>query len=121
MPPTAESALKQEQVKPQYSIQLLNIVASEALPPKTRLAASLAFKNFIRNNYVNAEGDYKLPADEVKTIKQQLIGLMIACPPSIQSQLGETISIIADSDFWQRWDTLTQELVDRFSNTDPKV
>ncbi|CRK26364.1 hypothetical protein BN1708_014506 [Verticillium longisporum] len=117
----AESALKQEQVKPQYSIQLLNIVASEALPPKTRLAASLAFKNFIRNNYVNAEGDYKLPADEVKTIKQQLIGLMIACPPSIQSQLGETISIIADSDFWQRWDTLTQELVDRFSNTDPKV
>jgi exportin-2 (importin alpha re-exporter) len=31
---------------------------------------------------------------------------MIACPPAIQSQLGEAISLIADSDFWERWDTL---------------
>ena len=31
---------------------------------------------------------------------------MISVPASIQSQLGETISIIADSDFWIRWDTL---------------
>lgn len=40
------------------------------------------------------------------TIKKELIGLMISVPPSIQSQLGETISLIADSDFWTRWDTL---------------
>ncbi len=31
---------------------------------------------------------------------------MISVPASIQSQLGETISVIADSDFWTRWDTL---------------
>ncbi|KAH7358904.1 importin alpha re-exporter [Plectosphaerella cucumerina] len=117
----AESALKQEQAKSQYSIQLLNIVSSDSLPLKTRLAAALAFKNFIRSNYVDEEGNYKLPADEVTTIKQQLIGLMIACPPSVQTQLGESISIIADSDFWERWNTLTQELVQRFSSTDPKV
>ena len=49
---TAESALKAEQTKSQYSLSLLNIVASDALPAKTRLAAALAFKNFIRNNYV---------------------------------------------------------------------
>ena len=48
----AETALKAEQAKPQYSLALLNIVASEALPAKTRLAAALAFKNFIRGNYV---------------------------------------------------------------------
>lgn len=46
---------------------------------------------------------------------------MIQSPPSIQTQLGEAISIIADSDFWRKWDTLTQELVSRFSNSDPKV
>lgn len=40
------------------------------------------------------------------TIKKELIGLMISVPPSIQSQLGGTISIIANSDFWVRWDTL---------------
>jgi exportin-2 (importin alpha re-exporter) len=31
---------------------------------------------------------------------------MISVEPNLQSQLGEAISLIADSDFWQRWDTL---------------
>jgi len=31
---------------------------------------------------------------------------MIRVPANIQSQLGEAISVIADSDFWVRWDTL---------------
>ncbi|KAJ6438573.1 chromosome segregation protein Cse1 [Purpureocillium lavendulum] len=117
----AEAALKEEAVKPHYSLSLLNIVNSESLPLNTRLAAALAFKNFIRFNYVDEEGNYKLPQDEVGTIKERLIGLMISSPPTVQSQLGEAISIIADSDFWRRWDTLTQELVSRFSNTDPKI
>jgi exportin-2 (importin alpha re-exporter) len=50
--PTAENALKQEAAKPQYSLSLLNIVNSDSLPLKTRLAAALAFKNFIRTSYV---------------------------------------------------------------------
>lgn len=51
-------------------------------------------------------GSYKLPAEEVATIKRELVGLMISSPSNIQTQLGESISIIADSDFWERWDTL---------------
>ena len=31
---------------------------------------------------------------------------MIAVPASIQTQLGDAIGVIADSDFWERWDTL---------------
>ena len=31
---------------------------------------------------------------------------MILVPPNIQSQLGDAVGIIADSDFWERWDTL---------------
>jgi len=42
----------------------------------------------------------------VATIKNELVGLMISVPPSIQAQLGEAISVIADSDFWERWATL---------------
>lgn len=49
-----------------------------------------------------------MPAQEVATIKQELVGLMILSPPNIQTQLGEAISVIADSDFWKRWDTLIQ-------------
>ncbi|EAA31630.1 putative mportin-alpha export receptor [Neurospora crassa] len=117
----AETALKEEAKKPKYSLSLLSIVANDAQPSNIRLAAALAFKNFIRHNYVDEEGNYKLPADEVATIKQELVGLMISSPPTIQTQLGEAISIIADSDFWERWDTLTQDLVSRLSTTDPKV
>lgn len=39
---------------------------------------------------------------------------MIASPANIQSQLGEAVSIIADSDFWERWDTLTQVAIRLF-------
>lgn len=31
---------------------------------------------------------------------------MTSVPPNMQAQLGEAISAIAESDFWERWDTL---------------
>ena len=52
------------------------------------------------------DGNYKLPQNEVTAIKQELIGLMISVPPNIQYQLGDAIGVIADSDFWERWNTL---------------
>ena len=48
-------------------------------------------------------------------IKRELIGLMVSVPASLQAQLGEAISAIADSDFWQRWDTLVDDLVSRLT------
>ncbi|CAG8955249.1 hypothetical protein HYFRA_00011231 [Hymenoscyphus fraxineus] len=117
----AEIALKQEQEKPNFSILLLQILATEALPLNTRLSGALCFKNFIKFNWVDEDGTYKLPENEVATIKNQLIGLMTSVPPSIQSQLGESISIIADSDFWERWDTLVDDLISRLTSDNAKV
>ena len=31
---------------------------------------------------------------------------MISVSPQIQYQLGDAVGVIADSDFWERWDTL---------------
>ncbi|KAK1760500.1 CAS/CSE protein [Echria macrotheca] len=117
----AENALKEESKKPKYSLALLGIVSEPAQPQNIRLSAALAFKNFIRHHYVDEDGNYKLPVEEVNTIKKELVGLMISSPPSIQTQLGEAISLIADSDFWERWDTLTADLVSRLSDTDFKI
>ncbi|KAK3377999.1 CAS/CSE protein [Podospora didyma] len=117
----AELQLNIEAKKEQYASVLLNIVENAAQPLKIRLAAALAFKNFIRHNYVDEDGKYKLPEAEVADIKQRLVNLMIASPPTIQTQLGEAISIIADSDFWERWTTLVSDLVNLLSETDPKV
>ena len=72
-------------------------------------------------NYVDSNGNYLLGQDVVSTIKQELIGLMISCPPTIQTQLGDAISLIADSDFWERWDTLVPDLVSRLSPDNAKV
>ncbi len=58
------------------------------------------------NSSQDEDGNHKLPPEEVATIKSELIGLMIASPPKIQSQLGDAISVIAESDFWRQWDTL---------------
>ncbi|TVY93759.1 Importin alpha re-exporter [Lachnellula willkommii] len=120
-PATPEAALLQEEKKPGFSLLLLNIVASESLPRNTRLSGALCFKNFIKFNWVDEDGSYKLAENEVVTIKKELIGLMISVPPSIQSQLGESISVIADSDFWERWDTLVDDLVSRLTPDNPKV
>ena len=54
-------------------------------------------------------------------IKRELIGLMISVPPTIQYQLGDAISVIADSDFWERWDTLVDDLVSRLTPDNPRT
>jgi exportin-2 (importin alpha re-exporter) len=40
---------------------------------------------------------------------------MVQVPSSIQAQLGDAISVIADSDFWERWNTLVDDLVSRLT------
>ncbi|KAJ5127652.1 CAS/CSE C-terminal [Penicillium atrosanguineum] len=112
----AENALRQEEQKPGFSLQLLHITASPSSPNHIRLASALCFKNFIKRNWTNEDGNYKLPLEEVTTIKRELISLMISMPPGIQSQLGDAVSVIADSDFWERWDTLVDDLVSKLSN-----
>lgn len=121
---TAEDAILKAEAKPAFSVSLLRIVATEAYGPTARLASALYFKNYIKRNWTvgsmpvcqpgnllickvqDEEGNYKLPQDEVTAIKQALIGLMISSPPNIQYQLGDAIGVIADSDFWERWNTL---------------
>ncbi|KAI5281022.1 importin-alpha export receptor, partial [Ascosphaera aggregata] len=115
----AEAALRAEEQKPGFSLQLLQITASTSSPYNTRLASALFFKNFIKRNWTDEDGNYKLPESEVVTIKRELISLMISCPPGIQAQLGEAVSVIADSDFWQRWDTLVDDLVSRLTPDNP--
>lgn len=111
----AEAAIAQEQGKPGFSLGLLQIVANDSFPPTVRLASALYFKNLIKRNWVDENGAYLLPEDEVAAIKRELIGLMVRVPPNLQAQLGEAISVIADSDFWQRWDTLVDDLISRLT------
>ncbi|KAI9831945.1 MAG: importin-alpha export receptor [Phylliscum demangeonii] len=111
----AESELQELEVQDGFSLGLLHIVATEAYPYTTRLAGALCFKNFIRRRWTDEDGIYLLPQSEVTAIKQELIGLMVSMPAGIQAQLGDAISVIAESDFFERWDTLVDELVARLT------
>lgn len=111
----AESSLKQEEEKPNFSLALLQIVDNESFPLNTRLASALFFKNFIKRSWADEDGNHRLPANEVNTIKSELIGLMVKVPPALQAQLGDAISVIADSDFWEKWATLVDDLVSRLT------
>ncbi|KMU90890.1 KapE [Coccidioides immitis H538.4] len=76
----AEAALRQEEKKPGYSLQLLHITANSSYPYNTRLSSALYFKNFIKWNWTDEDGNYKLQEKDVVTIKQELISLMISMP-----------------------------------------
>ncbi|KAF2397121.1 Cse1-domain-containing protein [Trichodelitschia bisporula] len=117
----AEETLKAQEKAPGFSVALLHIVADASCSPSVRLAAALFFKNFIKRNWIDETGNYKLTDIDHLTIKKELIGLMISVPPNLQSQLGEAISVIADSDFWERWDTLVDDLVSRLTPDNPEV
>lgn len=118
---SAEASLKSIEQEPGFSLALLQLVASDSVDQTLRLASSLFFKNLIKRRWTDAEGNYLLPENEVTTIKAELIGLMTSVPPAIQTQLGEAISVIADSDFWTRWDTLVDDLVSRLTPDNPVV
>ena len=113
---SAEKQLKEIENQQGFSLTLLNIVQSTNLPLGTRLAAALFFKNFIKRKWVDEDGNYLNNASDA--IKAQVVDIMISLPNNLQSQIGESISLIADSDFPMRWPTLVPNLVSKLSNDD---
>ena len=60
---TAEAALRTEEAKPGFSLALLQIVTADSYPLPTRQASALFFKNFVRRNWVDENGNHNLPQD----------------------------------------------------------
>lgn len=102
----AEQKLRQVESGSGFALALLRLVASDRFDRQTKLAGALFFKNFVRRNWTNEEGDYKLEISDVTALKEEIVGLLITVPPPLQVQLGEAVSIMAESDFPARWDSL---------------
>lgn len=95
----AEKNLKQLENEDGFGLTLLHIVASSNLPIATRLAGAVFFKNFIKRKWIDENGVHLLSPSNVELIKNEIVPLMIALPGNLQVQIGESISVIADSDF----------------------
>lgn len=114
----AEAQLKSIENQPGFSVNLLHIIASTNLAPSIRLAGVLFFKNLVKRKWVNEEGEYLLPISDINHVKSEILDIMIKLPNQLQIQVGETISIIAESDFPHNWNNLIDELVLKLSLED---
>ncbi|QEU58779.1 Cse1 [Kluyveromyces lactis] len=115
---TAEQQLKELESQEGFALNLLHTVASTNLPLSTRLAGALFFKNFIKRRWIDENGNYLISANDVELVKKEVIPLMIQLPGNLQVQIGEAISVIAESDFPQRWSTLMDDLISKLSADD---
>ncbi|KAJ3033465.1 Exportin-2, partial [Rhizophlyctis rosea] len=119
----AEQTLAQgEKRLPQFSVLLLQLVGSDATLPTVRTAASLYFKNFVKRCWKQVEGEPDLiPEEDRTTIKANIVHMMIAVPTTLQAQLSEAVSLIADNDFPFDWQNLLPDLLSKLNTTDYKV
>ncbi|CCK71817.1 importin-alpha export receptor KNAG_0I00260 [Huiozyma naganishii CBS 8797] len=115
---SSEKSLKELESQDGFGLTLLHVVASTNLPISTRLAGALFFKNFIRRKWVDENGNHLLSENSIELIKKEIVPLMISLPNNLQSQIGEAISLIADSDFPGRWPGLLHDLVIRLNPND---
>ncbi|AAS53644.2 AFR273Wp [Eremothecium gossypii ATCC 10895] len=115
---SAEQQLRGLESQEGFALTLLHVVASNNLAASTRLAGALFFKNFIRRRWVDENGEHLLSARDVELVKKEIVPLMIQLGSHLQVQIGESIAVIADSDFPERWPTLLDDLVDKLSAED---
>lgn len=115
---TAETQLRTHETEAGFPVTLLHVISSTNLSLPIRLAAAVFFKNLVRRRWVNEDGQHLFAPEDVTYVKGEIVNVMIKLPNTLQTQLGESISIIAESDFPHNWEGLIDELVAKFLPTD---
>lgn len=99
-----------------YGLATLYLTRRDDLGTDIPLAASIAFKNFIKRNWRFDPNDEtsdqvdKIEPQQRELIKQHITKFMLESPNHIQRQLSEAITIIGQSDFPEKWPSLIEEL-----------
>ncbi|KAI8924967.1 Cse1-domain-containing protein [Entophlyctis helioformis] len=118
----AEQQLAAGEASPGFAVMLLSLVQSPATDPSVRFAAALYFKNLAKKHWKQIDGEQDfLAAEDRDAIKATIVPLMISVPSSLQLQLSEAVTIIADNDFPGKWKNLIQDLVARLNLQDLNV
>ncbi len=130
----AEAQISQAQRQPGFPQLLVRLIYNDANPaqqqqPQVRLAAAINFKNLCRTGWQDSEEHEALVSEQDKqqVRDQLLLPLLFHLYDSssssgssggaavLQSQLAESVALIAEHDFPARWPTLLDELVSRLS------
>lgn len=117
----AGTLLKSMEAHKGFAITLLHVIANDNVALPVRLAGALYFKNLIKRKWINENGEYQIPTEDVSMIKAEIVSLMITLPDSLQIQIGEAISLIAESEFPDLWGGLIDELISKLTLDDLQV
>ncbi|XP_053618509.1 exportin-2 [Plodia interpunctella] len=115
----AEKFLEGIELNQNYAVLLLHLIEKEAADMTIRIAAAIAFKNFIKRNWaIDEDGTDRIHQSDRDTIKTLIVSLMLKAPEAIQRQFSDAVSIIGKSDFPDKWPGLIPEMVEKFSTGD---
>eukprot|EP01135_Chromosphaera_perkinsii_P000361 Nk52_evm8s78 gene=Nk52_evmTU8s78 len=115
----AEEFLKSSESNKNFGVLLMHFMKMDGILPHIRVSASVCFKNLIKNNWPGVDEDNsKICVEDRNVIKAELLNLMLTMPENVQSQLGESISIISKTDFPAAWQSLLPQMVEKLSSGD---
>ncbi|XP_028160985.1 exportin-2 [Ostrinia furnacalis] len=115
----AEKFLEGVEVNQNYAILLLHLIDKDGVDITIRVAAAIAFKNYIKRNWaVDEDGADRIHMSDRNTIKTLIVSLMLKSPETIQRQFSDAVSIIGKCDFPEKWPSLIPEMVEKFATGD---
>ncbi|KAG6868898.1 hypothetical protein C0993_008196 [Termitomyces sp. T159_Od127] len=119
----AETNLNAVSVQPGFLSHLLRLVLEPSQDRAVRLAGGVYLKNISKHRW---EEDVQPLAEQDKAaLRSELVPAMLAlsspADKSIRAQVAESVSLIAELDFPQKWENLIDQLVASFSPTDYNI
>ena len=111
-----EGLVKLETSSKLFGLATLYLTRRSEFDAQVHISSAIAFKNFIRRNWQYDPNDEtsdqvdRIDAQQRDLIKQHITKIMLESPAHIQRQLSESITIIGQSDFPDKWPNLIVEL-----------
>ncbi|KAL4253719.1 XPO2/CSE1 family protein [Abortiporus biennis] len=115
----AEQNLQALSQQPGFLATLLRLVLDQSQDRSVRLAGSVYFKNLVKSRWDDEEAPLA-DADKIPTRKDMIPAMLALSNPNdkaVRAQIAESISLIASSDFPERWSDLVDNLVASLSST----
>lgn len=124
--PTAETVLQEASKRPGHLLEVLQLVDNAQINEAVRQGAAVHFKNLVKAAWdetkdVEDRKGVVISTQDRTTIKMHLVELMCTVPHRIQSQVSESISLIAEVDYPQNWDNLLPGLIGKFTSPDINI